>query len=481
MDKKNFKKLLEPKIYNLIDDSDIQEFIDYPVLTFNRLDLAFKLIYLEQENIGKNKFFSKCYEKHIACFTYGTFIEHDSNDKDSLVKYESDFDNIAFDISRFGFDCKKSIVPLAIDGSILNGAHRVSAGIYYDKKINFLKTSLQPACYNYEYFKKRGLDVDILEFGVEKFFEHSKNSYLAIIWPSAEISDKLLDDIFDKVIYKKKIELSFTGSNNIISEAYRGASWLAEKNTIKSGSNLKHSKCFESDRELRVIFFQSDSFDDVLSKKEKVRELCKIGKHSIHITDNYQESLDLSRVLLNNNSIHAMNNSESWQSCNDNVSKYISELHSKNVDTNKYIVISSTVLEQYNIRKSNDLDYVTISEKLNDAIFDEQSKDLEYCNISKKDLIFDPNNYFWCNNIKYMSLFIVEEIKKHRKSKKDIIDVKLINALKDKSRNKILILNMEQKFLFWKMKLKFKTLSLIKFLLLRLGLFDLVKKLINKI
>ena len=69
---------------------------DYPVewidsrtlLVSERLDLAAKVKYIESRESGQiSPFVRDCYVKHIEAFSYGTFKESGTNEKDSIKKY----------------------------------------------------------------------------------------------------------------------------------------------------------------------------------------------------------------------------------------------------------------------------------------------------------------------------------------------------------------------------------------------------------
>ena len=53
------------------------------------------------------------------------------------------------------------------------------------KKFFCTNTTNPISAYNYKYFKDRGLDDQILEFGVLKYIELKSKVFLALIWPSA--------------------------------------------------------------------------------------------------------------------------------------------------------------------------------------------------------------------------------------------------------------------------------------------------------
>ena len=51
------------------------------LLTFNRLDVIFKILYLKYLDLNAKKLSSDLYYAHIKIITNGLFVEHNSNKK----------------------------------------------------------------------------------------------------------------------------------------------------------------------------------------------------------------------------------------------------------------------------------------------------------------------------------------------------------------------------------------------------------------
>ncbi len=47
----------------------------------------------------------------------------------------------------------------------------------------------------------------------------------------------------------------------------------------------------------------------------------------------------------------------------------------------------------------------------------------------KDDILFNPDNHFYWNNIKFASLDSVKKLKAHRGEEKDLVDVKLMEGV----------------------------------------------------
>lgn len=278
-------------------------------LTWNRFDVAFKLILVELY-LGevKSDYALNCYKAHIDAFSLGLFKEPGNESKNSFERFVTDFDALYRDLSCQGFDDAVSLIPLAKDGSILNGAHRTGASIYLGVKPTVLMTDIEPSRYDFSFFEKRGLSSDMLDLAARTFVKYSKNTYIAILWPSSRAKNiSAVERELDKIVYKKTISLSYNGAHNLLSQVYEGEPWLGDKEKNYPGIAAKLSGCFSAGGDVTVIAFQADCLNDVLAAKDRVRALCGVGKHSIHITDTSRESIALSNLLFLDNSIKFLN------------------------------------------------------------------------------------------------------------------------------------------------------------------------------
>ncbi len=150
-------KRLEKEKYKVLNNMNASS-----LLTWNRIDLAFKILYLELKE--KNKELAKrIYFHDIRAQTLGSFIEYGNEEKNSLEKYLKEFESTFDSISKNGFDETRTLVPLANDNSILNGSHRVASAIYLDEEISCVKLDQNNMVADYQYFYKRNVPLDILD------------------------------------------------------------------------------------------------------------------------------------------------------------------------------------------------------------------------------------------------------------------------------------------------------------------------------
>ncbi|PMO59956.1 hypothetical protein BCT06_13680 [Vibrio breoganii] len=412
------------------------EIVENLELSHKRFDIPIKLNYLQNT---ESQFSQDLYDEHIKIFTGGQFTELGQEQKQNINDYRNSFRNLNRTIKESGFDEELSLIPLASCGSVLNGAHRFSSCKLNKQKFYALKTTLESPNYDYNFFKSRGMSVELLDSAATKFAEYSNNTYLACVWPAAVGKDKEIQRILGRVVYKKEINLNANGSKHIVSTAYRGESWLGDRNSGYSGSIGKTQYCFPNSKPLRVYLFQCDSLDNVLKIKDKIRDLYGIGKHSIHITDNKEETLRLSDVLFNQNSIHFANYGRPFgkYNCLSMLNKIDKKFNKENIisrkDRQNIAITSSMTLSVYGLRSASDIDYFSNVYKFEDSDFDNASSQLEYYESDASELLGDPKNYFIFEEIKFISLNVIRNAKKSRAERKDEIDIKLIGSLKSDS------------------------------------------------
>ena len=84
------------------------------------------------------------------------------------------------------------------------------------------------------------------------------------------------------------------------------------------------------------------------------------------------------------------------------------------------------------MRDANDVDYLHFGNKLNSSthlISSHNDYGINKYHCHKDEILFDPNNHFWYDNIKFSSLNVVKQLKEKRNEPKDKIDIELIQLL----------------------------------------------------
>jgi hypothetical protein len=482
IDKGKILNLIEPHFHKILkqDFYNLESVNANELLTYSRFDIAFKLLYLEMLAYGV-KFSEQAYKEHISVLSLGKFIEPGNKKKNSIDKFLEDFRRTFEDIKLNNFNGGRTLIPLSKDGSIANGSHRVASAIFLEKEIDCIYLEVDNHIYDYKFFYKRGMQTKSLDIAACKFVEYANNVYVAIIWPAAIGKDKELDSIFKRIVYKKNIELNPNGAHNFISQVYFEEDWIGTSKDNFSGAKNKLVECFKVFSPVRVIAFQAESLKEVFRIKEKIREMFGVGKHSVHITDNKQEAIRISRIVFNNNSIDFLNKAKpnKYISTIDKLTLFKEFMHRNPIENNKILITSSMVMSVYGLRKANDVDYLISSDRevqYTESGINSHDSELKYYHENKDELIFNPNFYFYFNDIKFLSMPLVYKMKKNRGEVKDINDCRMMREIIKGGILDIYIGSMSSYFLFYISILRKDLISLMKYV----GIFPIIRRLYLK-
>ena len=229
--------------------------------------------------------------------------------------------------------------------------------------------------------------------------------------------------------------------NNFIQLLYYTEGWC--KN---GGYKWKAIPCFNSGNKLKVYFIEKQNLNVLVDLKKEIRKHYNKGNHSIHIPDT-QGECDTLLDLLNYNTLSFMDKTPSMYINFPNFNKLFEKLKQfckeNDIDTKKICITSSSVLSVYGIRDCDDMDlfidkkYVDIFKK---TPFDNHNKYTIDKHYSKhfEDIIYNPDNHFYFQGIKFCNLSIILDYKKYRvKNKlygqksieKDNRDINMINII----------------------------------------------------
>jgi len=155
------------------------------LLTHDRLDIAFKLFFLENQTT-KPALAHLIYKDHIRAFSLGSFTEPGKPWKNTIETYLTEFNTIVDSMRSNGYDESQSIVPLSASGAIIDGSHRVASALHTNTNVSCVRIPQAPHyIYDYQFFLKRDVDHCLVEHAVQTFVQQSPNVYVAFFWPAA--------------------------------------------------------------------------------------------------------------------------------------------------------------------------------------------------------------------------------------------------------------------------------------------------------
>ncbi len=451
------------------------------LITCNRLDLAFKILYLETKDFAGIRFSKKLYLSHIRALSLGSFKEPGNDNKNSGQEYLNEFEGVFQSIKKHGVEVKKSVIPLSRNGSIANGAHRVASAFVLNKTLPVVKLGTSDHNYDYDFFLHRGMSGSEVEIAVTKFVEYAENCHVALIWPRADGRESEVLKIIPNIIYRNRVSLNYQGAHSLISQIYYGEGWLGDRRDNYPGARNKLVECFRTFGQLRVIVFQSESLDKTQSIKEDIRQLFNIGKHSIHITDSKEEAIRVARILFNKNSIHFLNyaNPNKFPTAINGIIQFKSFLARNKIDPGSVVIDSSHILSLYGIREAKDIDYLAreaVIEFKNELIED-HSSELRFHHEELNELIYCSKFHFYYEDLKFVSFDQLYRMKKNRGEPKDLNDRILMDALIENSLIKNYVGLLRQKCYYFSAKLKLQVITILKFF----GLYRLARSIYRKL
>lgn len=324
-----------------------------------------------------------------------------------------------------------------------------------------------------------------LDFILHNYCCLNKNIFFIIVWPVTYSFDDDIRKIYNKygsIKYRKEIVLKNNGFKNILH-------FIADKRKHPRGQDLWFAKPHCDKNPLTVYVFETKYIN--IPYEEKINYLCQIFndnkdhissihkrgginnlycttiakrecrnllknnnrvapvsfapdlQYSHHINDEHHETIELSRIFFNRNSINAINNCK-IDFCKSFETKY--KIYSKFVNENIYgsindfCIDNSSVLSQYGIRESRDIDYIHSSLiSIPKQIPDDEVSSHNYViksidhNINIDELVYNPHNHFWFKNVKFLSLESLYKLKilqrnnDYKKNKGKITNTKASN------------------------------------------------------
>lgn len=292
---------------------EIRELNAKELLCPERFDLAAKIAYIEaREKGGDMSFARELYRKHIAAFSEGTYTEPGDENKTSLDKFFSVFDELIDDYKENGFDSNKSLIPIGRNNIILDGAHRTACAIYYGGTVSTISFPQFEVNFDYRYFQGRRLSNEMLEYMAVVYSRYaSKPLYLACLWPVSPTPKRpqavsLIAAQYG-IVYDSTIMLKKNGLRNFMMQIYQHQDWIGTPENHFAGVMGKVNACFAPNAPTEAILFEGGSLEEVLQLKQDIRALFQLDKHAVHISDTNEETKLMASLLFHKNSRHALN------------------------------------------------------------------------------------------------------------------------------------------------------------------------------
>jgi len=256
-----------------------------------------------------------------------------------------------------------------------------------------------------------------------------------IIWDKKyeKIILKELCDLNISLIYKKEYETTKKFTENLLRQIHYGKIWWKQNiivETDKRFTNIMNS----------YYIMKKFLHKEIREIKNHIRNKYNLDKHVFHMSDPdckphigikcncicnrdefNNETYKHIQLLMNRNTLHFLYNSSYINQLNfyKYFNKYCNYIHLNNLNHNEYLIDNGGVLSLYGLRDAHDLDYITISniqfkQKDNDCMNYLHEQEFKKLNLSIKDIIDNPENHFYFNGMKVLSIHILKKFKYNR-------------------------------------------------------------------
>jgi len=448
--------------FNLLDDChlnidgnqryEVFEINAKELLSYKRFDLYAILVYIDHKVKGLDMTFaSELYQKRTQAATGYKFKEPGNDSKNSFARFVESLDKLIEVFKNGLFDTEISIVPIDQNNILIDGAHRVACAAYFNKEIKVIKfidwdINLDVTS---DFFKQKFVMQSYIDTMALEYCKWHKNIYMLIFWPKSfnTIENKneadLLINNSCNVVYRKRMKLNYTAIRNLMLQIYGHMDWVGSIDDKFKNTHGKATEVYDSNQSVECVLLEAESFQTVFDLKQDIRGEFNIGLASVHTTDNWSETNQVANLLFNPNSIHHLETSEpdKFKSSYQLVEEYKSIIQSINHNNDDYILDSSIVMAMYGIREARGLDYLTSNRNTDKVSLSAKNiksvnahhDGLQFYTCNLVDLLYNPNNYFVFNEMKFITLENLSNYKKKRQQEKGLIDVKLIKMYKNKS------------------------------------------------
>ena len=415
-------------------------FLDPKLINFNnRFDVIFKYMFVKSiDKNFKTSFYEDSYKNHLK--VWNNFIEYNNPSKNSYEAFKMHFLDLIQSIKLKGYNTRLDSIPV-IGNNILNGSHRAATCLYYSREImcrnmsNLNDGQIDCSWYFFKSLKRNDETIDswASDQAALEYVELFNDVKIICVFPSAvkkggidQIRKALQESL--GVFYEKEIIFNELGRVNLMKELYHKESWAESNNG--AGYQEKANLCFDSNADVPVHFFITRmSLEQAVDCKNKIRQFYGIKKHSVHINDTSNEAKRIASAILNQNSVHFLNNAKPTKQFENFL-----YLFSKEIENNKtdYCITASMIMSAYGLREAKDIDYLFRENKLNTSnpLISSHNQYLQLHYQEHVDnIIFNPKNHFYCHGVKMISLEALKRMKKNRNEEKDVNDLKMIQAI----------------------------------------------------
>ena len=406
-------------------------------------------------------FTKNLYEQHLKIMTSGTLREKERS-KVGLDSYLKTFASLELACQKR--DGIAQNIPSDLQGNPLDGAHRIACAILHNRSISLVADAqVGSPNYGFDWFCENNFSFN--GYVINRILDDFPTLRLAIVWPSTKMQHEIVNRLPSKYLIKNISSIGEIPHNTVVN-AYLGESWLGSSCDGYSGAYDKVDCCFKVPDPIQIVLFDAVN-QNVFKLKEELRRIAKVDKHSIHITDNAEETREKANIFL-------CSDFQEWATFTklNSSARYIRRLAKLKKDLSKagfgkqdFVLTKGACMEVFSLRQATDMDVVSF--KCTDRTL---SKFLE---IEHSDETYVKEGFFEYQGVYCWSFnrLLVDRLSKDDEKSKE--DVRLMGG--DLKRS--ISFRVQKQFSRKKQILRRKILNL----LVDLGAYEMVRKIYRKI
>lgn len=377
------------------------------LLTASRLDVAGKIPLAKAIISGREfEWPRRLYFEVLRSLNPNSRFGED-NLKFSLHDYENTFRDLAESVSKRGLDPKSSKVQLGMDGTLGNGAHRLSLAALLDLPVPVIPSSETPQVYDWRFFKRSGMPEPFLDELVYQYSALVKRTRAIV---ASDLSTEQLDRItheletMSPLVYRKTLLLSHIGIRRVTELMYDHLEWY-RPNLLEKLILERFTEGFQN-YSATLLLFELDEKTSPRQIKESLRS--QLGKdqfeRKVHGTDDWHETIKITEAWTNRNSVRFINEVPVGSE-----RRLMSHLKSSSINlppTSDFVIDAGAALEFHGVRETNDVDHICLGEHSSSLLKLGDCHNEEYVQggLHLDDLVLNPANFIRWGGFKFSTI-----------------------------------------------------------------------------
>lgn len=403
-----------------------------------RFDIAAKCLFARMHRMqAQTRWHREIYHEHIRAFSGGECREGDGL-KHNIGDYFAGFERLLKDVGENGFNCETSLVPVGADNVIIDGSHRVAAGIEFDQEIGILGFDQKANVYDAAWFRDRGLSETACDAVAMEYCRRKADVYVLMLFPVAGLGREnevrsMLNKI-GQVVYEKEVRFFNNGPWLFVRQVYDGEPWIGAWPDDFANTRRDAGIRFGGEAPLRVMMFECPSLERVKATKAAIRAMYGIGNYSCHVNDTHAQAVYLSEILFNRQSIAFLNAAQPryFERFEKQLQTYREWLKKHALPGAQFCIDGSAVMAVHGLRDSADLDVIHFADAdFSDVepLVNSHNPDAHHHVFHRDDILFNPDLHFHFLGCKFATLDVIRRLKVKRNEEKDRRDVAMMDEL----------------------------------------------------